>query len=201
VLPGGTDNFVPPFFVQGQKLNQALDEGEMDLGKFAFPVMETDRLVLRLLTPEDNVAVFRHFSDEEVTRYMDIPPCKEIGEADEIIKYHLDDSGCRWGVFDKQTDVLMGTCGYHCWVEDLPAKAEIGFDLSRAYWGQGFMSEAVIRVIHFGFDQMGLDMIEATVDPENGRSMRMLGNLGFQREKELVEGLVYFYLHHSGLDI
>ncbi|MEK5239804.1 GNAT family N-acetyltransferase [Paenibacillus sp. FSL L8-0470] len=61
--------------------------------KMNYPVIETDRLNLRLLTLEDREAVFRHFSEEEVTRYMDIPPCRDISEADEIIQFHIDDSG------------------------------------------------------------------------------------------------------------
>lgn len=164
------------------------------MGEFTFPVIETERLVLRLLTLQDNVAVFKHFSDEEVTRYMDIPPCGDISEADEIIQFHLNDSGCRWGVFDKQTGQLAGTCGYHCWSRGTEAQAEIGFDLSKEYWGRGYMSEAIAPVIEFGFVQMNLSKIEATVDPENLRCMRMLDNLGFKREKELAGGLVYFYL-------
>ncbi|MHA6533000.1 GNAT family N-acetyltransferase [Paenibacillus sp. BAC0078] len=162
-----------------------------------FPMIETDRLTLRLLTLDDSEAVFRHFSDEEVTRFMDIPPCREIREAIEIIQFHIEDTGCRWGIFDKQTGQLAGTCGYHCWVTGTAAKAEIGFDLSRDYWGQGLMTEALLPVIEFGYGQMGLEMIEATVDPGNARSMRLMEALGFEREAELVDDLVYFYLKHS----
>ncbi len=164
--------------------------------KMDFPMIETDRLTLRLLTLNDSEAVFRHFSDEEVTRFMDIPPCREIHEAIEIIQFHIEDTGCRWGIFDKQTGQLAGTCGYHCWVTGTAAKAEIGFDLSRAYWGQGLMTEALLPVIEFGYGQMGLELIEATVDPGNARSMRLMEVLGFEREAELVDDLVYFYLRH-----
>lgn len=162
--------------------------------KFAFPELETERLRLRLLTLEDRTAVFAHFADEEVTRYMDIPPCKEISEADELIRFHLEDSGCRWGMFDKATGRLAGTVGYHCWVTGEASRAEIGFDLSRDYWGQGYMSEAIVPVLRFGFEAMGLELIEATVDPANVRSLRLADKLGFLREQELVDNLVYFYL-------
>jgi ribosomal-protein-alanine N-acetyltransferase len=89
---------------------------------------------------------------------------------------------------------LAGTCGFHCWDSGPAGKAEIGFDLSEAYWGQGLMTEAVVPVLQVGFEQMGLQMIEATVDPANGRSKEMLNRLGFQRKAELVDNLVYFYL-------
>ncbi|OKP67893.1 GCN5 family acetyltransferase [Paenibacillus sp. P3E] len=162
-----------------------------------YPVIETDRLRLRVLTLEDNEAVFQHFSDEEVTRYMDIPPCRDIAEADEMIQFHIDDSGCRWGIFDKQQERMAGTCGYHCWRTGPPGTAEIGYDLSRAFWGKGLMTEALHPVIQFGFEQMGLEVIEATVDPGNDRSIRLLMALGFSREAELVDNLVYFFLRRN----
>lgn len=69
--------------------------------KVEFPSLETERLNLRLLTLQDSKIVFKHFSDEEITRFMDIEPCKAVKEAEEIIRFHLEDSGCRWGLFDK----------------------------------------------------------------------------------------------------
>lgn len=161
--------------------------------KFIFPMFETSRLFLRELTIVDNREVWQHFSDEEVTRYMDIPACRSLSEAEEIIQYHLEDSGCRWGVFDKQSKQLAGTCGYHCWVTGAAPRAEIGFDLSKVYWGQGLMTEALQPVIRFGFEQMRLARIEATVDPMNSRSMHLLDSLGFQREAELKDNLECFY--------
>jgi ribosomal-protein-alanine N-acetyltransferase len=89
---------------------------------------------------------------------------------------------------------LAGTIGYHCWATGEDSKAEIGFDLSSAYWGQGLMSEAVTPVLQFGFEGMGLKLIEATVDPANERSLRLVSKLGFGRAEELVDNLVYCYL-------
>lgn len=162
------------------------------MGTFDFPELETERLTLRLLAPSDGEAVFAHFSDEEVVRFMDIPPCANVEEALDIIRFHMEDSGCRWGLFDKSTGRLAGTCGYHCWHQNTPSKAELGYDLSRAYWGQGLMSEALEAVIGFGFEQMGLTMIEATVEPDNERSIQLLLRLDFERGGEPVGGLAYF---------
>ncbi|MNB87684.1 putative ribosomal N-acetyltransferase YdaF [compost metagenome] len=162
--------------------------------KFAFPELETERLYIRVLQESDSTAVFRHFADEEVTRYMDIPPCKELAEASEIIRFHTEDSGCRWGIFDKATGQLAGTLGYHCWVTGEQSRAEIGYDLSSGWWGRGLMTEAISPVIRFGFCDMGLELIEATADPANERSARLLERLGFQHKEELVDGLVYYFL-------
>ncbi|MDU0206416.1 GNAT family N-acetyltransferase [Paenibacillus sp. MAH-36] len=56
------------------------------------------------------------------------------------------------------------TCGFHCWYQEERSRAEIGFELAKGYWGKGIMLEALEPVIDFGFTQMGLVIIEATVE-------------------------------------
>lgn len=67
--------------------------------KIEFPSLETERLNLRILALQDADEVFKHFSDEDITQYMDIELCKDIQEAEEIIRFHTEDSGCRWGLW------------------------------------------------------------------------------------------------------
>ncbi|WP_418040622.1 GNAT family N-acetyltransferase [Paenibacillus xylanilyticus] len=159
-----------------------------------FPEIVTDRLKLVVLTLDDAESVFRHFSSEDVTRFMDISPCKDRDEAEDIIRFHLEDTGCRWGIFSKTDAKLIGTCGFHCWVQGEQPRAEIGFDLAREYWGRGLMQEALKPVIDFGFKEMSLDFIEATVEQDNKRSISLLRKLNFERETELRDQLIYFFL-------
>jgi [ribosomal protein S5]-alanine N-acetyltransferase len=160
---------------------------------FVYPDLETERLNLRILTLEDADKVLVHFSDPEVTRFMDIEPCKTLKEAEEIIQFHMDDSGCRWGIFYKEN--FAGTIGFHYLRKnDTDLVAEIGFDLSKKFWGKGIMTEAIREVVHFGFAQMGLTTIDATVEPENDKSLNLMDKLGFQRADKLQDDLVYFYL-------
>ncbi len=115
-----------------------------------YPDLETDRIFMRELTIEDVdvEAVFKHFSYPDVTRFMDIDVCKDLREAEEIISFHIHDSGCRYGLFSKENNELIGTCGFHCWSrENQETKAEIGFDLSPQYWGRGLMKEALMKMI------------------------------------------------------
>jgi ribosomal-protein-alanine N-acetyltransferase len=125
---------------------------------------------------------------------MDIEPCKDLKEAEEIIQFHMDDSGCRYGLFNKTDGELVGTSGFHCWVKGAHSRAEIGFDLSRKYWGLGLMHEALIEIVRVGFDVMEIDFIEATVEQENIRSQRLLNKMGFSREEELRDNLYYYTL-------
>ena len=171
--------------------------GESD-SAFPFADLETARLFLRVLALDDTESVYRHFSDDQVTKHMDISSCARLEDAQEIIVFHLEDSGCRWGLFDKETGALAGTCGYHCWVkDDATSVAEIGFDLGTAYWSLGIMHEVLETTISYGFDEMRLRMIHASVEPENQRAMRLLGKLHFRPEPALRDGLKWFNLYRG----
>jgi [ribosomal protein S5]-alanine N-acetyltransferase len=163
-----------------------------------YPSLATERVNLKILTVNDTEAVYKHFSDETITKYLDFPPCKDMEEAKEIISYHLEDSGCRWGLFRKDNNEFIGTCGFH-YVRTSGNKivAEVGFDLGRDYWGKGIMREVIQSVIEFGFSQIAFEMIDATVEPENERSIALMNRLGFERDSELKEGLVYFFLRQD----
>ncbi|MBP1996257.1 GNAT family N-acetyltransferase [Paenibacillus eucommiae] len=173
----------------------------MPNSNFIFPEIATERLKLIILTLDHTDAVFKHFSDEDVTRFMDISPCKDKSEAEEIIRFHIEDTGCRWGIFSKSNTDFIGTCGFHCWIQGEQHRAEIGFDLAKEYWGKGIMQETLKPVIDFGFKHMSLDIIEATVEQENDRSINLLQKLNFEREPELRDQLIYFFLlrEHWGL--
>ena len=75
----------------------------------------------------------------------------------------------------------MVTCGYHNWYER-DRRTEIDYDLSPAFWGLGFMTEALREVLRHDFEGIGLNRIQAIVHPENTRSARLLEKLGFQME-------------------
>ena len=167
-----------------------------------FPFLETDRLLLRRLRDDDDDLdfVFQHFSNPQVTQYLlDEPPLTEYSEAQEIVQFYDDPEGKtynRWGIVRKMDDQLMGTCGYHKW-DKRYFRAEIGYDLSPEYWGQGYMREVLKAVLEHGFEQMALHRIEAFVYPENVRSLRLLQKLGFETEGVLRD---YFCLNGQFYD-
>lgn len=158
-----------------------------------FPSLETDRLRLRPLAPDDTDFMFRLLTDPRVTQYtMDVPPATRE-QARDLIDYYLGPQGeteNRWGIWHKADSRLIGTCGFHKWNEQ-HKRAEIGCDLSPDYWGQGYMAEALQEAIRNGFEQMELNRIEAIVYVKNGPCIRLLERIGFQREGILRE---YYFL-------
>ena len=171
-----------------------MDTREEAKQALVFPSIETERLLLRVLTLNDAPALYEHFTDDDVTRFMDLDECKDLDDARALILLHANVAGCRWGVFDKVTGALLGTCGYQDWRKGQNTRAEIGYDLGKTYWGQGLMQEALQAVIPFGFAHMRLQRIEACVHPENGRSIGLLRKLGFHRAPATRDGLLRFHI-------
>ena len=148
-----------------------------------FPEIETERLLLREILPEDVDAIFRIFSSEDVTRYCDLVTYTDPAQAAELIDFFDEcfelERAIRWGIERKEDGALIGTCGF-VWLRTY--RGEIGYDLHPDYWGQGYMREALDAILDFGFSELGLNRIEALVMVENERSARLLRALGFQEE-------------------
>jgi ribosomal-protein-alanine N-acetyltransferase len=152
--------------------------------------METERLILRPLTPEDSEGLFRIFSDPEVTRNLEITPLKFASEGKALIDYFNGQferkTGVRWGIEQKKDGALLGTCGFHS-VELWVFKVELSYDIGRPYWGKGIVPEAARALLRHAFEVMGMNRVQASVIPEAAASAKVLEKLGFLREGVLRE--------------
>ena len=161
-----------------------------------FPELETDRLVLKELTQSNTQDLYEIFSDPEVMKYYNMKPIQSVDEIKGLIadtrKSYEDSKAIRWGIHLKETDKLIGTCGFQN-IEEESKKFEIGFELSRSYWGQGIMKEAVGQILTFGFEQVKVNRVEALVESENSASQKLLTKLNFNRE-----GLLRDYKFNKG---
>ena len=151
----------------------------------AFPVLETERLVLRAMTADDSAAIYRIMSDTRVTRYFGRAPMADPAEAVERIAgiqaAFADQSGVRWAITPRQGGAMIGSGGF--WrIDKRHFRAEIGYELDPQHWGQGLIPEALQAMLGFGFTKMGLHSIEANIDPANVGSRRVLEKLGFVQE-------------------
>jgi ribosomal-protein-alanine N-acetyltransferase len=164
-----------------------------------FPILETECLFLRQIQPQDSTALFAILSDTEVTRYLGIQTLHSMDEVEGILPLfnlpYQTQSGVRWAITPKSgpdAGKLIGTCGLHRWHPD-HYRAEIGYELARAYWGQGIMGASLNTILDFGFSALGLNRIAAEVWAENTCSARFLEKQGFQlegllRQAEFAEG-------------
>ena len=171
-------------------------EGFDVIGVDAFPILETDRLILRQVTSDDANSLLTYLSDIDVMKYMGLEPFKSIDDAlDEISWYKSifeKGTGIRWGITLKGQREIIGSCGFHNKVAQ-HYRAELGFELSKEHWGKGIASEAIEAVICYGFEQMNLQRIEALIEPPNIPSQKVVERQGFMRE-----GLLRSYEYTCG---
>lgn len=163
-----------------------------------FPTLETDRLILRQVTPDDADALYHYLQDFEVTKNLGSEPYTSIEQVHTTIEWYdysfQEEMGLRLGVCLKETGQLIGTCGLHSWEPD-DYRAEVVSVLGKEFWGQGLMTEALRAVIDYSFEELGLYRLQAKIEPQNLASRRLYEKLGF-REEGLLRGYVYVYGEH-----
>ena len=148
------------------------------------PVLEGARIRLRPLRMDDAPEVFAMFSDARVTRFWSFQAWTEPAQADAWLAERMGwgpPSVFGWAMADRAGDRFIGTTALFSLSGPLH-RAELGYSLMPSLQGQGLAGEAVRRALDFGFETLGLERIEADVDPRNEASCRLAERLGFQRE-------------------
>lgn len=175
-----------------------------------FPRLETDRLLLRRITKEDQSTLFLLKSDVQVLRYSDSAPATEMNEVLSLLN-KMDQSidannGISWGIALKENNELIGTAGFWRTTPE-HHRAEIGYNLLPEFWKKGIMTEALVRIFKYGFNEMNLHSVEANVNPGNLPSIKLLEKLGFEKEAyfkenyyfdgKFVDSVIYSLLVHK----
>jgi [ribosomal protein S5]-alanine N-acetyltransferase len=152
------------------------------------PLIETERLVLRALRIDDADALHAMYSDVEANIYGSRPATTTIEESRERVAHAVADTAWRaWAITLKGDDTALGTAviGTVASYEKRQGKVtEIGYILSRDYWGKGYVTEAAAGLIDLLFSE-GQRRIIADTDPDNSASIAVLKRLGFTLEARL----------------
>ena len=148
--------------------------------------LETPRLILRRFVISDVKDAFNSWcSDPEVTKYLTWPPHKDISVTRGFIKTRLDgyvkDDFYSWAMELKATGQVVGTIGPVHQKEDI-SMVHMGYAMGKAWWGCGYMTEALGRAVKFFFEEVGVNRIEARHDPRNAGSGRVMQKAGLLYE-------------------
>ncbi|KOO51091.1 GNAT family N-acetyltransferase [Viridibacillus arvi] len=161
-----------------------------------FPILETERLLLREITTDDAEDIFAYFSNDNVTRYYGQDTFKDIQQAEKVVelfsKNYAEKRGIRWGIQRKGIKGIIGTIGFHAWSPN-HKRAEIGYEIHPDHWRNGYALEAVSTILSYGFDDMELTRIGAIVFVDNAASSKLLTKVGFQKE-----GILRDYMYQNG---
>lgn len=159
-----------------------------------FPNLDTERLQLRQVTTADVDDILELRSNKEVMKYIPRPLLQNKEEALELIAMLNDkienNIGINWGIQLKNDSKIIGIIG-HYRIKPEHYRAEVGYMLLPAYNGNGIISEALQKVVEYGFKEMKLHSIEAILDPKNGGSEKVLLKNGFVKEAHLIENEYY----------
>ena len=149
-----------------------------------FPVLVTKRLILRDFRSSDAADVLT-FRGDPIVQKFDDPVIHTEAEAqvfmEELQAEYNNREGISWAVTLKERDVVLGAFGFHYW-DSYHRRAEAGYGIARAYWGQRIATEALRAIVQFGFEQLNLHRIYARTIADNHESVRLLERFGFQRE-------------------
>lgn len=152
------------------------------------PVLETKRLVLVQLTPEQIEEhleeFFALFGDPEVARFMPWTQADRTIEETRkrmytLLERHAKCEPSCWTVIHKEQQKVIGRAGFWQWSPD-NAQAGMVIVLARDAWQQGYTSEALEAIIDCAFNEMDLNSLHATIHPDNGASLKTFGKLGFK---------------------
>ena len=151
------------------------------MSTYSTPVLTTRRLMLRPLATTDAQALYAIFSDPAVVRYWSAEPWTDISFADTAIARALeayrDETELRFAIELAATREVIGTVALHHFFNQ-NNRCELGYAIASRHWGQGYASEALEAVLGHGFAEVGLNRIEADIDPRNEASGRVLEKIG-----------------------
>jgi len=149
-----------------------------------FPILESERVVLRQFVESDLENVFKGLSHPDIIKYYGIS-FDSLDATKEQMKWFADleknETGIWWAVCSKDDGRFLGAGGLNNLSKE-NKKGEIGFWLLPENWGKGFMTESMPLVFNYGFNSFGLHRIEGFVETENENCKKALARLKFNLE-------------------
>ena len=149
-----------------------------------FPVLETDRLMLRQFQPADKERLIEIANSREIAEGTFIPfPYNDEFAVDFIESQFRDYKNgnlVNYAVVLKDPDLLIGSMGLS--IDNKLNEGEIGFWIAVDFWGKGYCTEAARSVIEYGFSTRKLDRIFAFHFSGNIASGKVLTKIGMNQE-------------------
>jgi RimJ/RimL family protein N-acetyltransferase len=148
----------------------------------------TPRLHLRFINAADAPSLYAMFSDSEAMRYWSTAPWTDRAQAQALVADAMEGyaSGSKLRMAIEVDGKLAGVANLYAFNQQ-NRRCDVGYMLDRAFWGKGYMREAVAALLDFAFEKLDLHRIEADIDPRNHASAKLLQSLHFIKEGHLRE--------------
>jgi ribosomal-protein-alanine N-acetyltransferase len=144
--------------------------------------LETARTQLRPFGISDAAEAFRWFSDSEVMRFIPHGPDHSVDQTSSRIARYIDHQNThkfsKWIIIEQRSQKPIGDSGFYFLPDG--KRIELGYRLSRDYWGQGFATEVAMRWLDVASEFLDAKTLFAFAHPENVASIRVMTKLGFE---------------------
>jgi ribosomal-protein-alanine N-acetyltransferase len=152
--------------------------------KTKFPILESERVILRQFVDTDLENVFKGLSHPEIIKYYGIS-FDSLEATKEQMTWFADleknNTGIWWAVCSKADGSFLGAGGLNA-LSTEHKKAEIGFWLLPESWGKGLMTETMPLICNYAFNEIGLHRIEGFVETKNTNCKKAMAKLKFNLE-------------------
>ncbi len=149
------------------------------------PTIITERLMLRRIKKEDIADIYEYSKDHQTSKYLLWYPHPSIGVTKKfyklINKKYKSGTLYEWAIINTDDRKMIGTCGFTK-INHIDNNAEVGYVLAPSYWGKGYATEALKRVLEFGFDFLGVERIEARYMTGNTASLHVMEKCHMRHE-------------------
>ena len=171
-------------------LNELKDnnhELQQKIPYYKFEELNTERLYLRMVKVADAASIFEYTSDFSNTKYVLWKTHKNLNDSYKYIEsiHSLENIGysMTWGICLKDENKFIGTIDL-AYNEKYEA-IEIGYILNKKYWRNGYAKEAIINIVDFAKNVLGLDKLIGVAFKVNEASNNLLKKCGFVFVKEI----------------
>jgi RimJ/RimL family protein N-acetyltransferase len=159
--------------------------------------LETPRLWLRLMQPDDGESLLAIFADAKVMAAFDAPPFDHANMQQWVERNLEHQTTYGYGLFSvflKTNRLLIGNCGLERMEVEGLQVAELGYDFRSEYWNQGYATEAARAVRDCAFGQLQLPRLVSLIRVGNMPSRRVAEKIGMRCTAEITrDGRPYWH--------
>jgi ribosomal-protein-alanine N-acetyltransferase len=153
-------------------------------------IIETERLILRLMTMDDLDTLAALYAKPEIRKYFP-DGVQSYDETKREIEWNLNVYYAKygyglWSTILKATGAMIGRCGLIPWEFEDEKEVEVAYMIDQPYWGQGLGTEAAQGIVRYGFDDLQLPRLTCLIDPDHPESQNVAIKLGMTVEKDTV---------------
>jgi len=146
------------------------------------PTLETERLILRKILPQDERDMYEYSRDPETSKFLLWEPHSSPQFTRAHIRYlqtaYQNATFFDWALVEKESGKMIGTCGF-TEIYEREKRAEVGYVIAPKFHRKGFAPEALNLVVEYGFMTLGLKKLSGRFMEDNEGSRKVLERFGF----------------------